>query len=247
MIYYFSGTGNSKFVALQLAKLLQDNPPVFILDPSAEKGEIKTNESIGFVFPIYAWGTPKVMIDFIKNWKKNHPVLANHFIYGVATCGENAGNAFAQIQRYIPLHSAYTVAMPNNYVIGYELETKEQVKEIVQLATLRLQTIAHEIEQKQPHFEVSKGSLPAFKTALVAPMMARFAPFLSRQFYADDHCTSCGLCVKACPFHNIEMINQRPHWKNQCNLCLSCINRCPSKAIQHGKNTQNRRRYYFDI
>ena len=73
MIFYFSGTGNSKWVAEELAAKLNDN---IIFIPKAKKEyKLSENEKIGFVFPIYAWSAPKCVFDFIQqvhfeNYKK---------------------------------------------------------------------------------------------------------------------------------------------------------------------------------
>ena len=77
MIFYFSGTGNSKWVAESLAGLLHDKT-ADILD-SISNGEIIEKFSagiqeegfLGFVFPVYAWGVPEVVADFAKKLKKS--------------------------------------------------------------------------------------------------------------------------------------------------------------------------------
>ena len=75
MIFYFSGTGNSKWAAKSLAGLLHDKT-ADILD-SISNGEIIEKFSagiqeegfLGFVFPVYAWGVPEVVADFAKKLK----------------------------------------------------------------------------------------------------------------------------------------------------------------------------------
>ena len=85
MIFCFSGTGNSRYVARELAKTLNEqvielqgemliSPMSFDYDMSKEKRFI-------WVFPIYSWGVPPIVADFIK-WCKangNLPVQAKAF------------------------------------------------------------------------------------------------------------------------------------------------------------------------
>ena len=59
MIFYFSGVGNSAWVATQLAEKLADKL-VSILDYTNQVIHIEPNERIGFVFPIYSWAPPKM-------------------------------------------------------------------------------------------------------------------------------------------------------------------------------------------
>ena len=63
MIFYFSGTGNSKWVAEQLAAKTDDtaiNLTKLTNVPSID------HETIGIVFPIYAWGAPEPVIEFLS-------------------------------------------------------------------------------------------------------------------------------------------------------------------------------------
>jgi electron transfer flavoprotein alpha subunit/NAD-dependent dihydropyrimidine dehydrogenase PreA subunit len=48
---------------------------------------------------------------------------------------------------------------------------------------------------------------------------------------AKDKCTSCSLCVTACPFAAIEMENGYPVFLDECRLCGACVEACPEDAI----------------
>ena len=64
MIYYFSGTGNSRWAARRLAALTGDEARDIIgLDavPTCQ-GEAR----IGLVFPIYAWGPTQQVLDLAR-------------------------------------------------------------------------------------------------------------------------------------------------------------------------------------
>ena len=68
MIFYFSGCGNSKHVAEAIATGLNDSL-IFIPEAARENHfdyTLAEDESLGFVFPIYAWGPPKFVLDFIE-------------------------------------------------------------------------------------------------------------------------------------------------------------------------------------
>ena len=66
---------------------------------------------------------------------------------------------------------------------------------------------------------------------------------LDNNYTVDDTCTGCGLCAKRCPVNNIVMVNDRPMWKHHCELCVSCIQSCPKKAIDYNGKTKNREHY----
>lgn len=141
MIYYFSGTGNSKWAALRLAALLGD-AAVNLMDPGRESPS--AGEAVGLVFPIYAWGPPKPVAEFAKGLQGEAA-----FRYGVCTCGENAGNAMELLHKDFPMDSAYSLAMPNNYVLGSQLESDAIVREKLRRAKERLPEIAGEIRARK--------------------------------------------------------------------------------------------------
>ena len=67
MIFYFSGTGNSEWVAQQLAAQLNEQ---LLFIPDEMRGEadykLRPNEKLGFVFPVYAWRVPRFILRFIR-------------------------------------------------------------------------------------------------------------------------------------------------------------------------------------
>ncbi len=60
-------------------------------------------------------------------------------------------------------------------------------------------------------------------------------PWINRIIYRNHawqrRCTGCGICVKICPEHRLSMVDGFPQAKGTCNLCLSCVNRCPVNAM----------------
>ena len=67
MIFYFSGCGNSRHLAETLAEQMNDTL-VFIPDAARENHydySLAEGERLGFVFPIYAWAPPKLVLDFV--------------------------------------------------------------------------------------------------------------------------------------------------------------------------------------
>ena len=56
MLLYFSAEGNTRYVALQLAKKLGEFP-IFIQDVEAETLEWQ-GDTFGILFPVWSWGVP---------------------------------------------------------------------------------------------------------------------------------------------------------------------------------------------
>ncbi len=269
MIFYFSGTGNSKWAAKSLAGLLHEKTAdISVLNfESAGNKEyknyieeiaqgIKNDEYIGFVFPVYAWGAPEIVTDFAKKLKKS---LGNAnkfgdaadnpegktFTFALATCGEEAGYTLKNFSKVFPLKSAYSVVMPNNYVVGSDLEDEETVVSMLKQAQKDISLMAEELIAKKEVYRVHEGSAAGLKSSLVNFGFNKFARS-TKSFYTTDACTGCGLCAKNCPARTITMENNRPVWGEQCYQCVKCINCCPVAAIQYGKATESRGRYTIE-
>ena len=243
MIYYFSGTGNSKWVAEQIAQQIGDvaqSIPSLIADgPYAVHAG--AGERVGLVFPVYAWGAPTIVEQFCKSIQIDPTAYA----YAICTCGDEAGKSMQRLKGMFAWQAAWSLAMPNNYVVGFEVDQPEQAISKVNAAREKLPQIAEAILAHDSVFDVHEGPSAKMKTAIVRPMFNLFAKRTS-PFFATETCNACGLCAHICPIGAIHMESGRPVWvKKHCTQCLGCINRCPKRAIQYGNGTQNRGRYYF--
>ena len=76
MIFYYSGCGNSRWIAGELAKGLEDKMEFIpeLRRKMDEEGGLTVDVdgvSLGFVFPVYAWAAPKLVEEFVLkvSWK----------------------------------------------------------------------------------------------------------------------------------------------------------------------------------
>ena len=242
MIYYFSGTGNSKWVAETIARLTGDDAisiPELIRDgPTAV---FASECSVGIVFPIYAWGVPEIVERFCKILRLGDDVYA----YAVCTCGDDAGNAMKRFRRSFPYTSAWSVAMPNNYLPLFDVDAPDYASYKLAEAKPRTKAIAESVLARESVYNVHSGSASRLKTAVCRPA---FNVFMRRTkpFYAEENCIGCGLCSDVCPTGVIKLENGKPVWtQKRCEQCMACIQRCPQRCIQYGKSTKNKGRYSF--
>ena len=246
MIFYFSGTGNSLHAAKVLAEKTDEHliNIAKAIDDEMFEFELEKNERIGFVFPVYAWAPPEIVLDFISQLSFMGEIT---YVYSIITCGGQEGHATSIIskalsQQGLSLNCAFTLPMPSNYILGYDVESQDQQTRKLEAADQLLVEIGDLVSQgKKGIYHTIPGSMPGLKSKLAGAMFNKFARNTGK-FYATDDCIGCGLCVKICPVHTISL-GQKPSWGKDCTMCLACINRCPKKAIQYGKNTVNRGRY----
>ncbi len=242
MIFYFTGTGNSKWIAEEIGEKTKEKTHDIIKTEMTNEliAEIKESEYVGLVFPIYAWGTPKPMIEFIEKLPQ-----IKGFTFAICTCGADCGFAAKKLNKLIPINASFSVVMPSNWVVGYDIESDEIIKRKIKIAKKKIESISKHIISKKEIYNVKEGSMSALKSSIVN---WGFNNFMNnpKKYYATDDCISCGVCQFVCPARTITIEQGKPVWGNKCYQCMACINRCPQKAIQYGKKTVNRKRYYID-
>ncbi len=242
MIYYFSATGNSAWVAQQIA-LQTDDVAVNMLEylktgktaPAVESGE-----RLGLVFPVHAWRPPNCVLDFGKKLR----VAPDCFVYAVCTMGGTAGNCMAFLQKHFRLNSAYSVQMPNNNILLGNPDSKRLTARKIAAAEKRIEEISQAVLAGHPETLLRRGPLPALLTWLAGGYFRRFSCF-DRKFHAESSCTACGRCASLCALNNISLEKGKPAWQGHCMHCMACLQNCPEQAIQYGITTKRRRRYIF--
>lgn len=247
MIFYFSGTGNSLYATKYIAE--NCNEKQISISAAVSKGNyeynLNDNETIGFVFPVYAWAPPRMVIEFINKLKLNN--LNNNYTYSIATCGANIGNTMKVLdkalqEKGLALDSAFSLAMPNNYILAGNVDSKDAEARKLEKTQARLNTISSVIKKrKKGEFYLVKGIWTFIGTVVINPMFMKHA-IKTEKFYALNNCNGCGICAKVCNCNNIT-VDKKPKWGNNCSQCLACLHYCPKHAVQYGKNTEKKGRY----
>ena len=241
MVFYFSGTGNSYQAALavcaegeqplDMAKCLRDG--AFRFEPGAD-------EAVGFCLPVYYYGLPSVVKDFLEKFLLlRRPV----YTFAVLTCGGAAGAAPEMLAkalhaRGVKLDAAYTVVMPENYVMLFDTPPAEKRDAILAEASDKLDAI-HAAVARRDHIGVHVTVRDRLTTAGMYPTYVHGRK--TTKFFSDETCVGCGVCAGRCPVGAIRMVNGRPKWvKDRCVHCQACL-RC--NAVQYGRRTKGKLRY----
>ena len=248
MIFYFTGTGNSKYAAESIGNALGESvvPIEKALKGSQGKVYLDGEKYLGFVFPVYYFGIPNIVEEFSR--RVSMEGRSGKGIFLVLTCGGTTGDAHIMFKKLIEkkgliLDYIFAVDMPDNYILMYDVQKPDQQETQLISAAEKMSAIIKKIiaEDKGDHNNL-KGPFPSLMTKMAYPMyrMGRN----TKSFYADDRCNSCGLCAEICPSDSIAIYLKKPEWiEDKCIHCLGCLHRCPQKAIQYGKKTEKRGRY----
>ncbi|MDD2594753.1 MAG: EFR1 family ferrodoxin [Bacteroidales bacterium] len=246
MIFYFSGCGNSRWIAEELAVATGDKP-IFIPDVK-DNGFNVEGETLGFVFPIYSWAAPQLVEDFVlkMTWTGTP-----EYVWFACTCGDNMGRAFERFQKTLSkvgliLDSGFYFQMPETYLCmaGFRLDSEEGARKKIEAARAKLPVVIAAVRaRKKGVKDVIAGLFPFTKTYLIRPGFVKNVS--DKKYHSTKECTGCGLCARVCPLHNIEMVDGKPQWTGHCTQCMACYHHCPTNAIQFGTTTLGKGQYYF--
>ena len=90
MILYFSGTGNSAYIAKRVGKATGDEVvDLFEKIRNRDFSSIHTERPLVVVTPTYAWRLPRI----VEDWMERTTFTGDRRVYFILTCGENIGNA----------------------------------------------------------------------------------------------------------------------------------------------------------
>ncbi len=248
MILYFTGTGNSRFIAEQLSSLLNDE--LVSINECLRSGETKefiSEKPYIFVAPIYACNLPRVFDEFIKNTKFD----GNKNIYVVANAGENSSGAFYNVKKLfedknLTLKGFEEIKMPSNYIVMFNPSDSEESKTLLNKSLDKINTIAEKVMNNE-EFSIDRkmGLSSKFASSKFVNNLFYNKFINDKGFYSTDECTGCTLCEKVCPLNNITMSENRPKWNGNCTHCVGCISVCPKRAIEYKNKTQGKNRYYL--
>ncbi len=133
--------------------------------------------------------------------------------------------------------------MPQSYITGGMSKPDSQNRKILSAAEPKIQELAQQIK--------AGGKLPAeplgksWMSTMANPIM--YAAMMSAKiFTVSDQCIGCGKCERNCPLGNIHLVERKPVWGNHCTQCNACIGGCPKGAIEYGKKTAGKPKYYLE-
>jgi len=245
-IYYFTGTGNSLTVAKDLARELEPSeliPIARLMDSDSISLE---SEQVGLVFPVYMWGMPLIVKDFVE--KLSLPESA--YVFGIATYGGMAGGTLLQLHKMLKrkgskLAAGFGIHMPGNYTPMYGAWPEEKQEKLFAQEKQRIREIAEIIKARKPaKIESSFFLLNPIFSGLIYKVSSPKISGMDEKFWVDENCNGCGICLEVCPVDNVQLEDGKPYWLHTCQQCMACLQWCPQEAIQHGKKTPGRRRYH---
>lgn len=228
MVLYFTGTGNSLYVAKKL-----DDARFSIPKMIHNENQEYTADRIGIVCPVYGHEMPELVKEFIKK-----ATFHTEYFYLVLTYGRMHGGAAELAEKYLRecgLEADYinTIKMVDNYLPTFDMNE--------QLAIDPEKKVDEHIETIKADIDLRKH----WKQKIVQADRDWHQRYLNIRkenpidvqsgiFRVLAHCIGCGICMRVCPTGSIQVENQHAEYKDtsRCQMCLACVQHCPENAIR---------------
>lgn len=238
--FYFSGTGNTKYIVQKICGALGRSCEVKICDIMATTADVtqamKESDLILIAFPIYGGAPPIPMREFVKKYnlcfKNKHVAIAETQYFF-------SGDGAASLGRAIEKYGGKVIAaehfnMPNNLADckAFPVKNGKEIKKTLLIAQKRAEKFAEKLLTGKGH---KRGfSLPSHAVGYYCQRKYwRKGEKEKRGRLTIDsaRCVGCRACVKQCPVSNLTVDKGRAQGHGQCVFCYRCVNLCPKKAI----------------
>jgi len=242
---YFSGTGNTKYVAELFSRKM--DAACYSIEADADfSAEVKRHDTIAVCYPIYGSRVPLIMREFVAkhmdDFKGKKLII---FVTQLVFSGDGARiltDLFPA--NHVNVIYAEHFSMPNNISNTFFLRQrslKSHAKK-ARKADRKMDRVCHDIRNGK----VKLRGFSAF-SKLIGKVQGKpwqgdssnTDPSEGTMEYRakcgvkiDADCNACNICVKCCPMNNFENVQGIIMPKDNCTVCYRCINLCPKKAIR---------------
>ena len=246
-LFYYSGAGNTKFIAKKInEKLLSLSHEVNMMQISAKSITNYSQQADAYIigFPVYDLSAPLLVQDLVNDLlKQNKPIayfctkafLSVNAIKELHDISSNKGlQTVAILDLFMPATDALALFAKRDSKTERILKSfhSKHLDKKVRVFIDNFEK-AKEISISKKRYSYFGGLIPKKAKKAFHDQYNKYIP----EFYSkSDVCIQCMLCVKGCPRDNIRF-EDGIKFELNCDMCLACLHHCPVDSIQLGAYT----------
>lgn len=261
VVFYFSGTGNTRWVAREIARNVDDRALVRSIESTtiAEADDLIDGASlVGFGYPIYASDLPQPMKDFLSALAPHPGKTAFVFCTQWMFSGDGARAAM----RYLR-HAGFAVRFAEHFRMPNDISvtairfpyTNDPVRigRVLARSARRAAVFGRRVRGDPPRrvldaLRPRRRGFSPFSRFLGwfqrVPVRATFERWRNDIAVDPARCTRCGRCIRLCPSGNLTYDSAADAFptRGTCVLCMRCYDFCPESAVAYMKRLHDLRR-----
>lgn len=230
-IFYFSGSGNSRYVAQRLSEQL-DGEAVNLV---GFEGEVDADK-VGFVTGCYCNDIPRKAYELIEKLK----IVRADYLFSVTTSQASDGYSALTVEailagKNLKLNYAGHVGMLSTFVVTVLPVVGKSEGIYRRRESAAIKRIADDVKNgvgkparclaKTPRQVINKLCYFGLDNIMRVPKKT-----------VTNSCIGCGKCADICPCGNIVIADGKAVFGNNCTYCYGCAHICPTGAIKYGFN-----------
>ena len=232
-IIYFSGTGNTKFVACNMKKELEDRNIYTDLINIEKDTVLPCNYKYIIIGgPIYFDLYPDMLVNYIRKNLYGYTGRCMLFSTQSSNIPSSAFQDVLDRASFLNVKYCQYIQMPNNFYNFMFKKTpkdeeKRRIKEAINLSSQALEEFLSG-KEKIYHTNFLKVCFARVVYKIFYPHMAKM---LTKNIEIDlNKCIHCRICEIKCPRKSI-YLSDKVSFNDKCLLCQRCMNSCPKNAF----------------
>lgn len=223
LVFYFTATGNSLFVARQFS-----DAPLSIPQEIKKGAQVYEADEIGFVFPDYASGAPVIVQEFLAKNTFKAP-----YIFAIITFGNASAMVAEWVRDYakekdVNIKYINTILMVDNYLPVFDMNEQMKMDKHVDE---NLAKLLEDVGVQKNYVQVA--DMGFFNKDMLKNMQDQHYNMTAERLLEliKDRCAECMTCEKVCPHKNFRLGSDGLEFSGKCEFCLACVHACPQKAL----------------
>lgn len=240
-IHYFTGTGNTKYIAELFASVFKKYG-FSVHEKGMEEGFFFNEEADYLIigFPKYYGYVPLFYMRYLEEQLKLQHVQNKPKVILFCTQAATTRTSFKALVTLFedygyPVVWAETFALGNNYMIKEKSQATSDMELFARIsqAQKRIPVVVDQVLRDITFLEEAEPER-AWKAIECAKQMDKISHQLMRPFSVEKHCTLCMKCVQYCPMQAIEYTAKGQFiFLTSCVMCVRCVSICPENAITY--------------